>query len=80
MTSVSITKARANLYKIIASFKDGEAPVFIMGKKGNAVLLSEDDWRSIAETLYLYAIPGMPESIKKGMKEPISVCSTSIDL
>ena len=50
--------------------EDGE-PIQITGKRGNAILLSEEDWRAIRETLYLVSIPGMRESIIKGMKEPL---------
>jgi PHD/YefM family antitoxin component YafN of YafNO toxin-antitoxin module len=51
-------------------------PIQITGKRGNAVLVAEDDWRSIQETLYLLAIPGMRESIRQGMQEPLSQSST----
>ena len=80
MTSVSVTTARTTLYRLIAKLQDGEAPVLITGKKGNAVLLSEQDWRAIEETLFLVSIPNMADSIKKGMKEPISLCVETIDL
>ena len=50
-------------------------PITIIGKRSNAVLISEDDWRSIQETLYLLSIPGMGESIRKGLKEPVSKLS-----
>ena len=80
MTPVSITQARATLYQLIANLHDGKAPVLITGKRGNAVLVSEEDWRSIEETLYLLSIPGMRKSIRSGMREPISRCSTKIDL
>jgi PHD/YefM family antitoxin component YafN of YafNO toxin-antitoxin module len=52
--------------------------VLISGKRRNAVLLSEEDWRSIQETLYLLSIPGMRESIVKGMKTPVSKCARKI--
>ena len=47
-------------------------PVVISGKRANAVLVSEEDWSAIQETLYLLATPGMRESIKDAMSEPIS--------
>lgn len=80
MTAISATVARSTLYRLIASLQDGEGPLLITGKKGNAVLLSEEDWRAIEETLYLTSMPGMAASIKRGMKEPVSQCSTDIDL
>ena len=78
MTSINVTNARKNLYSIISSINISHDPVHIAGKKGSAVLLSEDDWNSIAETLHLSAIPGMAESIKKGLLEPISNCSKKL--
>lgn len=77
---MTVTKARAHLYTLIENLQDGLDPVLITGKKGNAVLVSEDDWRSIEETMYLLSIPGMRESIQEGMKEPVSKGSTTIDL
>ena len=52
----------------------------ITGKRGNAVLVAEADWRAIQETLHLVSIPGMRESIREGMAEPIDACSKEIDL
>ncbi|MDB4978358.1 MAG: prevent-host-death family protein [Candidatus Peribacteria bacterium] len=80
MTSVSATTARSTLYRLIENLQNGQAPVLITGKKGNAVLVSEDDWRAIEETMYLSSIPGMAESIKQGMKEPIESGVDTIDL
>lgn len=80
MTIFSVTKARAQLYKLIDFLQKGQSPVLITGKTGNAVLVSEDEWRSISETLHLVSIPGMKESIQKGMKEDIDYCIDTIDL
>jgi len=80
MTAISITKARAQLYKLISFLQAGQPPVLITGKKGNAVLVSEDEWRSITETLHLLSISGMKESIQKGMKENIKDCADEIDI
>lgn len=78
MKSISITEARNNIYKLIdMTNQDGE-PIQIIGKRGNAVLISEEDWRAVRETLYLVSIPGMRDSIIKGMKEPIDKCITKI--
>jgi len=72
MKTISITEARNNIYKLIDMTSDEGEPIQITGKRGNAVLISEDDWRAIKETLYLVSIPGMRESIIKGLKEPLS--------
>ena len=70
------TDARRNLYALIDEVGQSHQPVQIHGKRGNAVLLSEDDWRSIQETLHLLAIPGMRESILEGMATEASELST----
>ncbi len=80
MTAVTATAARTALYRLIENLQGGQAPVLITGKKGNAVLVSEEDWRAIEETLYLMSIPGMTRSIKNGMKEPLHKSATKIDL
>ena len=54
-------------------------PVQITGKRSNAVLVSEADWRSIQETLFLLSIPRMRDSIRKGLKEPLSKSSRTLD-
>ena len=76
-TTVTATKARANLYKMIDDAGKSHRPVVITGRRSNAVLISEDDWNSIQETLYLTAIPGMRESIIKGMKTVVADCDKS---
>lgn len=78
--TISATKARAKLYHLIASVQKEGGPVVITGKKGNAVLVSEDDWRAVEETLYLLSIPGMRQSIRRGIREPVSKLSSRIDL
>jgi len=76
VTTVSATEARRRLYALIDEVGQSHQPVQIHGKRGNAVLLSEDDWRSIQETLHLLAIPGMRESILVGMATDTSELST----
>jgi antitoxin YefM len=71
MTSLPVTQARSRLYRLLDEAADSHEPIQITGKRSNAVLVSEDDWRSIQETLYLLSIPGMRESIRKGMAEPL---------
>jgi len=79
MTDVTATEARSNLYRLIDETAESHQPVTITGKRNNAVLVSEEDWRSIQETLYLLAVPGMRESIRKGMETPISECKEDLD-
>lgn len=79
MPVLNASDARANLYRLIDQTNDSHEPVIISGKRNNAVLISEDDWRSIQETLYLDAIPGMRESIINAMKEPLSDSVKELD-
>jgi len=79
MSSINITNARKNLYKLVESLADTHEPVHITGRSKSAVLIGEDDWRSIEETLYLLSIPGMRESITKGMKEQLKKSATEME-
>lgn len=79
MTILNASDARANLYRLIDQTNESHEPVIISGKRNNAILLSEEDWNSIQETLYLTSIPGMRESIVEGMKEPLSESSKDLD-
>ena len=77
MQTISITQARTNLYQTVANVNEYSQPVMITNNKGkNAVLISEDDWRAIQETIYLNSIPGLAESILEGKSEPLSECTT----
>jgi antitoxin YefM len=78
MKTIAVTKARTNLYKLIDEASSGMEPIIITGKRSNAVLISEDDWTAIQETLYLLSIPGMRESIRQGLETPLSECSEGI--
>jgi len=75
MTTIKATEARAKLYQLLDQAAESHEPIQITGKRFNAVLISEEDWRSIQETLYLLSIPGMRESIRKGLKAPLEKCS-----
>ena len=79
MTAISSTLARNKLYSLIHEVARTSKPIVITGKRANAVMISEADWNAIQETLYLNSIKGMSESIKKGMKTPISKCSKKLD-
>jgi antitoxin YefM len=74
MTTLSASDARKRLYTLVDEVKETHEPVQIVGKRSSAVLVSEEDWRAIEETLHLTSIPGMRESIKKGLKTPIEKC------
>ena len=79
MTTLNVTEARANLYKLIDDTSVNHEPVVITGKRGNAVLLAEDDWNAINETLHLLSVPGMRESILEGMQESIDSAVTELN-
>jgi antitoxin YefM len=78
MSSINITNARKNLYRLVEDIYDTHEPVHITGKNRSAVLIGEEDWRSIEETLYLLSMPGMRDSIVKGMKEPLQKSSRKL--
>ena len=78
MTSIPVTQARSRLYQLVDDAAASHVPVQITGKRSSAVLVSEDDWRSIQETLFLLSIPGMRESIRKGLREPLSKSKTEL--
>lgn len=75
MVEMNATKARKNFYQLIADVNTNSIPVTITNAKGkNAVIISEDDWNALQETLYLNSIPGMAESILEAKAEPLSEC------
>jgi antitoxin YefM len=74
MVTITATQARQTLYNLVDQVSLSHEPVQIAGKRNSAVLISEDDWRSIQETLYLTSIPGMKESIVRGLKTPVEKC------
>lgn len=80
MKTVSATSARSDFYRLIDSTVSDHEPVQITGKRGNAVLVSVSDWQAIQETLHLLSIPGMRESIREGLEEPVENCEEEIDL
>ncbi len=78
MTTLNASEARSKLYRLIDEASESHEPILITGKRVNAVLISEEDWRAIQETIYLLSIPGMRESIREGLKTPISKCSKEV--
>ena len=79
MKTISVTNARSNLYKLIDEASESHQPIQITGKRANVVLISEEDWSAIQETLYLLSIPGMRESIREGLDTPVEDCSEDLD-
>ena len=79
MTTLSATEARKRLYNLLDDVALSHEAVQITGKRHSAVLVSEEDWRAIQETLYLSSQPGMKESIVKGLRTPIEKCSKELD-
>jgi len=79
MTVITATKARSSLFQLLDTVAASHEPVLITGKRGNAVLIAEEDWRAINETLYLLDIPGMRESIIEGLNTPVDQCDDEIE-
>ena len=79
VTSLTASEARAKLYRLLDLTASSHEPVQITGKRSNAVLVSEEDWRAIQETLYLLSIPGMREKIRRGLKTPLKKCTHKLN-
>jgi len=79
MITLSASEARKRLYNLVDEVQETHTPVQIVGKRNSAVLISQEDWHSIEETLYLMKIPGMVQSIKKGLKTPVEQCTEEPD-
>ncbi len=71
MKTVTPTQARANLFRLLEETAQGSEPVLIVGKNARVVMVSEDDWNDIQETLYLLSVPGLVESIKEAQAESV---------
>jgi prevent-host-death family protein len=79
MKTLTATEARKEIYRLIDEAAETHEPIQITGKRSNAILISEDDWRSIQETLYLTSIPGMADSIKEGINTPLEETDDKLD-
>jgi len=77
--SLPVDEARNDLESLINEVRSEHEPIEIRGQDSAAILLSEDDWRSILETLYLVSIPGMRESVRQGLRTPLDECSEKLD-
>ncbi len=74
MVRITVTEARKKLYTLLDEVARSHSPVQITGKRNSAILVSEDDWRAVQETLYLTSIPGMRDSICEGLRTPVENC------
>jgi antitoxin YefM len=79
MSIVNATTARNNFFKLMEEVITTHEPVYITGKTGNVIMLSEEDYRSIQETLYLCSISGMREKIVAGLNTPLGECVEDTD-
>ena len=79
MTTVTASEARANLYRLIDEAAASHQPLLISGKRNKVVLVSEEDWEAIQETLFLLSVPGMRESIREGLDTPVEECDEDLD-
>ncbi|EJF47194.1 type II toxin-antitoxin system Phd/YefM family antitoxin [Actinomyces massiliensis] len=79
MSTINVTTARSNLYRLIDQVSEESRPVRIAGQRSTAVLVSEEDWEAIQETLYLQAIPGMVDSIRQAREESVEAASEELD-
>jgi antitoxin YefM len=79
MITLNATEARTNLYNLIDQAAETHQPIVITGKRHNAILLSEEDWSAINETIYLLSVPGMRESIKEGLEQSLDDCPQELD-
>ena len=76
---IPVNEAQQQLQELIDSVSQSHQPIVITGQTSNAVLLSEADWASVQETLYLLSIPGMRESIREGLATPIENCDREVE-
>ena len=79
MNTLTASEARSNLYKLMDQTAESHQPIVITGKRSNSVLVSAEDWEAIQETLYLLSVPGMRETIKQGMAEPVGNCAKELN-
>jgi antitoxin YefM len=79
MTAISATSARANLYRLIDQVNQESQPLTITGQRSNAVLVGEEDWLAIQETLFLESVPGLAESIRTARDEGVETGSPGLD-
>ncbi len=79
MATITASEARSKLYRLIDEAAASHEPVLITGKRANAVLVSEEDWKAIQETVYLLSMPGIRESIREGLNTPVEDCAKDLE-
>ena len=79
MTVITATEARKLLYRLLDQVSESHEPIQISGRRSNAVLVAEEDWRAVQETLYLLSVPQMRESIVDGLAIPVEECDEELD-
>jgi antitoxin YefM len=79
MAVLTASEARANLYRLIDQAAESHEPIVIAGKRTSAVLVSEEDWHAIQETMHLLSVPGMRKSIRDAMAEPLTRSAKELD-
>lgn len=79
MNEKTVTEACSNHYQLIDETTESHQLIKIIGKRNKAVLVSEDDWLAIQETLYLLSVPRMRQSIRKGMETPVDDCYKQLE-
>lgn len=79
MQTLTASEARANLYRLMDQTAESHQPIVISGKRSSAVLVAAEDWQAIQETLFLLSVPGLRESIKAGMAEPLAESAEALD-
>ena len=79
MTTLTVSEARTTLYKLVDRVAFSHEPIQIAGKRSNAILICDEDWRAIQETLYLLSVPGMRKSIREGLKTSLKKCSKKLN-
>lgn len=79
MNTLNINEAQAKLPELLEEATASHEPILITGQQANAVLISEDDWRALQETLYLLSVPDMRESVREGLATPVEQCDTKLD-
>ena len=77
-SAMTVSLARTSLYRLVDEAAASHMPVLITGRRSNAVLIGEEDWQAIQETLHLLSIPGMRESIRKGLATPAEACAPEL--
>jgi antitoxin YefM len=79
MASLTATEARKRLYTLVDDVAESHEAIQIVGKRNSAVLVSEEDWRAVQETLYLSSLPEMRKSIREGLETPVEECDEELD-